>query len=324
MSQNKYNFFLLLNHLLPILIQNELIHSAKSNNLDIYEFEKIHLYVLHTQQSPKVRLKPEWILSIVYNLIDFLLFINTSKQQNLFLYVESEIYCEKKKSTASNQISKILSQIDGCFYNDDLKFLRISFLSNSHFVQQQAMLILYCLIQPLILNEKMQNERQQLDLSVDVYKPTTPQTILKSASPTDRKFSYLSFQRTTIGLESPTKQQDSIYQIEYADDTVYYGQINITKRQGMGAMYDKNKNLIYLGQWNNDKYHGLGILVKDDYTYKGEFVNGILEGQVIEEANQSKFYGYYKNGQKNGPGTLYEQSKTIMGIWKNDVLDQEC
>ncbi|CAD8131683.1 unnamed protein product [Paramecium octaurelia] len=179
------------------------------------------------------------------------------------------------------------------------------------------------LCQSFIVQSSPQSQMKRY-LSVDVYKPTPPQTIFKSASPTERKFSYLSFQRTTIGQESPAKQSDSIYQIEYADDTIYYGQINITKRHGMGAMYDKNKNLIYLGQWDNDKYHGLGILVKDGYTYKGEFVNGILEGQAIEEGNQSKFYGYYKNGQKNGPGTLYEQSKTIMGIWKNDVLDQEC
>ncbi|CAD8055837.1 unnamed protein product [Paramecium sonneborni] len=161
-------------------------------------------------------------------------------------------------------------------------------------------------------------------LSVETHRSTPPQTIIKSQSPIERKFSYLSFQRTTIGQESPVKQQESIYQIEYADDTVYYGQITITKKHGMGAMYDKNKNLIYMGQWNDDKYHGLGILVKNGYTYKGEFINGVLEGQVIEEGNERKFYGYYKNGQKNGPGTLYENSKTIKGIWKNDILDQEC
>ncbi|CAD8140402.1 unnamed protein product [Paramecium pentaurelia] len=177
--------------------------------------------------------------------------------------------------------------------------------------------------QSFIIQSSPQSQMKRY-LSVDVYRSNPPQTILKSTPLSDRKFSYLSFQRTTTEQESPAKQQDSIYQIEYADDTVYFGQINITKRHGMGAMYDKNKNLIYLGQWDNDKYHGLGILVKNGLTYKGEFVNGVLEGQVIEEGNKSKFYGYYKNGQKNGPGTLYEHSKTTNGIWKNDILDQEC
>ncbi|CAD8057244.1 unnamed protein product [Paramecium sonneborni] len=161
-------------------------------------------------------------------------------------------------------------------------------------------------------------------LSLDVQRSTSPQTIIKSSSPTVRKFSYLSFQKSTIGQESPVKQQESIYQIEYADDTVYYGQINITKKHGMGALYDKNKNLIYLGQWNDDKYHGFGVLVQKNCTYKGEFINGVLDGQAIEEGNERKFYGYYKKGLKNGPGTLYQQSKITNGIWKNDILEQEC
>lgn len=51
--------------------------------------------------------------------------------------------------------------------------------------------------------------------------------------------------------------------------------------------------MIYQGQWKDDKYHGFGVLYKNGKIYKGEFVNGALDGEGIEESQGSKFYGYF-------------------------------
>lgn len=63
-----------------------------------------------------------------------------------------------------------------------------------------------------------------------------------------------------------------------------------------------------MGEWQNDKYHGLGIFNKGNIRYKGYFEEGFVNGEAVEETKTFKFYGFFKKGKRNGPGTLYARN----------------
>lgn len=75
-------------------------------------------------------------------------------------------------------------------------------------------------------------------------------------------------------------------------------------RHGKGTLYSSDNQLIYIGEWEDDKYHGLGILNKGNIRYKGYFELGLVNGEAIEETKTYKFYGFFKKGKRNGPGSL--------------------
>lgn len=92
------------------------------------------------------------------------------------------------------------------------------------------------------------------------------------------------------------------------DGSIYYGETQGSKRQGKGALYTSNNQLIYVGEWKDDKFHGLGIWNNGNLTYKGSFEEGYVSGEAVEESKTFKFYGYFKKGKRNGPGTLYSKN----------------
>jgi hypothetical protein len=87
--------------------------------------------------------------------------------------------------------------------------------------------------------------------------------------------------------------------------------------------------------WKNDKMNGFGKLdlSNDDY-YKGEFLDSEFHGKgkyiSIKESSAtnkyaflvSVFIGEFKNGKKNGFGTIVydKQNMEISGIWEKDRI----
>lgn len=52
----------------------------------------------------------------------------------------------------------------------------------------------------------------------------------------------------------------------------------------------------------------MGIWNNGNLTYKGSFEDGYVNGEAVEESKTFKFYGYFKKGKRNGPGTLYAKN----------------
>ena len=87
--------------------------------------------------------------------------------------------------------------------------------------------------------------------------------------------------------------------LEYENDSVYYGEFNISKsqRHGRGIQY-WNTGSMYQGYWINDKASKYGILIHAD--------NDIYEGD-------------WRNNKANGKGTyVHYDGSTYTGEWLDD------
>ncbi|CAD8156069.1 unnamed protein product [Paramecium octaurelia] len=124
--------------------------------------------------------------------------------------------------------------------------------------------------------------------------------------------------------QSPKKAQDISHKIDYLDGSTYYGETKNQMRHGKGTLYSSENHLIYIGEWKEDKYHGLGILNKGNIRYKGYFEDGLVSGEAIEETKTFKFYGFFKKGKRNGPGSLLSRNHLTQGIWKDNLLQELC
>ncbi|CAD8211351.1 unnamed protein product [Paramecium pentaurelia] len=124
--------------------------------------------------------------------------------------------------------------------------------------------------------------------------------------------------------KSPQKDQNISHKIEYIDGLTYYGETKDQMRHGKGTLYSSDNHLIYIGEWKDDKYHGLGILNKGNIRYKGYFEEGFVSGEAIEETKTFKFYGFFKKGKRNGPGSLLSRNQVTQGIWKDNIIQEVC
>lgn len=84
----------------------------------------------------------------------------------------------------------------------------------------------------------------------------------------------------------------------------------------------------YIGYIKNNLKHGNGIFYTSEYLYKGEFCNNKKNGKGdIIYSNGSKWCGIWKNDKKNGFGMYTNNVKnetiTIFGIWKDDILQND-
>ena len=62
---------------------------------------------------------------------------------------------------------------------------------------------------------------------------------------------------------------EKVYHIEYEDGTHYFGYVNGKLRDGIGALLDKKRQIIYEGQWKDDKFDGIGVLTIENVVFKG-------------------------------------------------------
>jgi hypothetical protein len=73
-----------------------------------------------------------------------------------------------------------------------------------------------------------------------------------------------------------------------------------------GNLYEGSKYIYYLGCFIKGKLNGKGtkILAEGNNTYVGDFIDGIKEGNGIEETPDFIYRGMFKNDMKEGKGTL--------------------
>lgn len=62
---------------------------------------------------------------------------------------------------------------------------------------------------------------------------------------------------------------------EYANGSVYRGQLVNGEKHGLGIFYLPNRTVLYFGEWKHDKYDGRGTyLYEDGERYEGQLRDG--------------------------------------------------
>lgn len=65
----------------------------------------------------------------------------------------------------------------------------------------------------------------------------------------------------------------------------------------------------YNGIWKNGKREGKGVLIQNQYKYKGQFMQSLKHGWGKEFLpNGDVFVGMYREGMPNGKGTYKWQN----------------
>lgn len=102
--------------------------------------------------------------------------------------------------------------------------------------------------------------------------------------------------------------------------------------------YQWANGMEYLGGWKNGIFHGRGTLNWNaNENYKGDFVEGKIEGDGILTMEDEKYTGSFTQGKRNGfgisyytPSTRYDFANDEMalktqyaGIWKEDYWNEQ-
>ncbi|CAK9039862.1 unnamed protein product [Durusdinium trenchii] len=99
----------------------------------------------------------------------------------------------------------------------------------------------------------------------------------------------------------------------YSSGHRYKGHVQSGAREGEGTLWRDSldgSNLIYTGQWKADEFHGDGELHCPDGLYRGQFANGVREGEGRFEYSRdtsSYYQGQWKEDQPHGIGTCVDQ-----------------
>lgn len=127
----------------------------------------------------------------------------------------------------------------------------------------------------------------------------------------------------------------------YSDGSKYEGEKYLDKRHGRGVFTFK-EGYRYEGNWEDGFMSGFGIFWFDDRTriYEGEWQNNVFNGRGtaynhelsprpdfngtdfrVLKGNWIKFEGLFRNGMKNGLGTLFiANGDVFVGNFVNDVI----
>ena len=103
---------------------------------------------------------------------------------------------------------------------------------------------------------------------------------------------------------------------------VIYGKTySTTDTKVLSTYYSKDGNS-YTGYIENNEPTSGTLIIKDRYSYKGNFKNGLPEGEgTFRFQDGSKYTGSIKDGRYNGTGTWNVGSMKYKGSWKNGLLD---
>lgn len=114
----------------------------------------------------------------------------------------------------------------------------------------------------------------------------------------------------------------------YPNGADYEGEFVEDMPEGIGVMTLPNFDT-YEGHWVNGEMSGFGVyrfynekMDKFKGSYEGEFAHSKFDGLgKMNYPDSSVFYGYWKDGKKDGQGQLtLNTGETIIGRWKGDTL----
>ena len=107
----------------------------------------------------------------------------------------------------------------------------------------------------------------------------------------------------------------------------YWGNFTEGKKNGKGKYEDLIKETIYEGDFIDDKKEGYGEEKKSDGTiYRGYFKNGLKDGKgtlILQKGNSENDYIYegdFKEDKICGIGRIKYNNKDYFGEWKNNEM----
>ena len=102
----------------------------------------------------------------------------------------------------------------------------------------------------------------------------------------------------------------------------YEGEFKKGKKNGKGKIIYKETGDWYEGNFLNNNFNGEGHYhwKKNGYEYIGNYVNGIIEGKgVYKYGEKATYKGEFKNGVKEGNGEWITKNNKIIGNFENDL-----
>ena len=102
----------------------------------------------------------------------------------------------------------------------------------------------------------------------------------------------------------------------------YEGEFKKGKKNGRGKIIYKDTGDWYDGNFLNNKFNGEGHYYwkKNGYEYIGNYVNGIIQGKgVYKYGEKATYKGEFKNGVKEGNGEWISKTNKIIGNFENDL-----
>lgn len=131
-----------------------------------------------------------------------------------------------------------------------------------------------------------------------------------------------------------------------AEQTLYYGQYQLGKRQGLGILLDSREGYMYEGTFDNDVICGHGCMVTKDqdhfignfndgephgecqlkhddgYCYQGEWFEGQKHGFGKEiMPDKSEFSGQFVNGEREGKGVMQYDNSVFTGNFSSSRIN---
>ena len=109
---------------------------------------------------------------------------------------------------------------------------------------------------------------------------------------------------------------------EINETYIYEGEFKKGKKNGKGKIIYKDTGDWYEGNFYNNYFNGEGHYhwKKNGYEYIGNYVNGIIEGKGIYKYGDKAIYkGEFKNGIKEGNGEWITKNNKIIGNFENDL-----
>ena len=109
---------------------------------------------------------------------------------------------------------------------------------------------------------------------------------------------------------------------KYNNGDFYDGYWENNVRQGYGICKFKNGDM-YDGYWNNDTYEGMGTyFYANGNQLHGEWKDGSINGKgECRMADGTYYEGSLKDNRPNGGGCLISAGDTIVGIFKDFIVD---
>lgn len=137
-------------------------------------------------------------------------------------------------------------------------------------------------------------------------------------APDERSFEW------TISGTKKTNRYIGSNQIIYPNGSIYTGSIIDGLATGYGVLVSPAGE-IYTGSFYDGKFFGQGKIQFKNYSYEGEFKEGLYEGKGVEiESRKNEvrvFEGTYKEGLKQGSGTLtLSNGLKLQANYKNGIF----
>jgi hypothetical protein len=110
-------------------------------------------------------------------------------------------------------------------------------------------------------------------------------------------------------------------QSSFGSDLIYEGPTINGKKEGAGALKNRQGEKVYEGSFKDDLYHGEGTQLDNGFIFRGSFSLGKKSafGTIFSQDNKYKYEGNWEEDMKSGHGSeTYPDGSHYIGEFKNN------